>query len=98
MFQNARLLNVVMSGGGVKGIAYVGVFDAIRRAGFIPQNTAGTSAGALAAVLAGAGYDAQGMWEALEALKLDKLHSRSLVRKVPAVKYLAAFANGRYNI
>ncbi len=92
MVRNVKQLNVVMSGGGVKGIAYIGAFEAIRKAGFVPRNTAGTSAGALAAVLSGAGYDTQGMWEALDALEFDKLQNHNLEKKVPAVRHLISFA------
>lgn len=92
MYRNAKLLNIIMGGGGVKGIAYVGVFDAIKKRGFAPRNLAGVSAGAIAAALAGAGYDAQGMWDTLEAFEFDKLHMDSIEKKVPAVRYLAEFA------
>lgn len=92
MYRNARLLNIIMGGGGVKGIAYVGAFEAIKRNGFVPQNLAGVSAGSIVAALAGAGYDAQGMWDTLEAFEFDKLHMDSVEKKVPVVRYLAEFA------
>ena len=92
MYRNVKRLNILLSGGGVKGIAFVGTFDVIKRKGFLPVNLAGVSAGAIAAVLTGAGYNAEGMWETLEALELEKLSLNSVEKKVPAVRYLAAFA------
>ncbi|BBX69756.1 patatin-like phospholipase family protein [Mycolicibacterium psychrotolerans] len=47
--------DLVLSGGGVKGIALVGAVSALVDAGYVPQRISGTSAGALVgAVLAGA--------------------------------------------
>ena len=45
--------NVVLEGGGVKGIAYAGVFSVLDRQGILPQveRVAGTSAGAIQATL-----------------------------------------------
>lgn len=92
MYRNAKLLNIVMGGGGVKGIAYAGAIDAVRRKGFVPQSLAGVSAGAIAAALVGAGYDAQGMWDTLETLEFDKLYVDAIEKRVPVVKYLAEYA------
>lgn len=92
MYKNIRLLNIIMGGGGVKGIAYVGVIDALKRGGFAPQNIAGVSAGAIAASLAGAGYDSQGMWDTLETLEFGKLNLDTIEKRVPVLKYLSDFA------
>jgi NTE family protein len=92
MIRSIKRLNIIMSGGGMKGIAYVGAFDSIRKKGFLPVNLAGTSSGAIAAALAGAGYPSEGMWDAMESLEFDKFNGTTIHRKVPAVQYLESFA------
>ncbi len=92
MYRNIRRLNILLGGGGVKGIAYVGTFDAIRKKGYMPVNLAGVSSGAIAATLACAGYNTEGMWNTLEALELDKFSLNTIEKKVPAVRYLSAYA------
>jgi NTE family protein len=92
MYRNIKRLNVVLSGGGVKGIAYVGTFEVLKKKGFLPVNMAGVSSGSIAAALAGAGYNAEGMWNTLEAFELEKFNQNTIEKKVPAVRYLAAYA------
>lgn len=59
--------NLVFQGGGVKGIAYVGVLDALERAGVLAGVThvAGTSAGAITAALVACGATAGDLSDAL---------------------------------
>jgi NTE family protein len=59
--------NLVFQGGGVKGIAYVGVLDALERAGVLAGVTrvAGTSAGAITAALVACGATAADLSDAL---------------------------------
>lgn len=53
--------NLVFEGGGVKGIAYVGALDILDQEGIFQdiERVAGTSAGALIAVLVGLGYSTE---------------------------------------
>jgi NTE family protein len=92
MYRNIKRLNIILSGGGVKGIAFVGAFDVIRKKGYLPLNLAGVSAGAIAAALASAGYNAEGMWNTLETLEMEKFNLNTIEKKVPAVRYLAEYA------
>ncbi|MDO4691700.1 MAG: patatin-like phospholipase family protein [Porphyromonadaceae bacterium] len=61
--------NLVFEGGGVKGIAYVGALEVLQEAGIFEriERVAGTSAGAIVAVLLGIGYTPEEikkiMWE-----------------------------------
>ncbi len=50
--------NLVFEGGGVKGIAYAGALEVLQEKNILPkiQRVAGTSAGAIVAVLVGLGY------------------------------------------
>jgi NTE family protein len=54
--ENEKRIDLVLEGGGVKGIGLVGALAVLDERGFEPQNIAGTSAGAIAAVLTAAGY------------------------------------------
>lgn len=92
MIRPFRKINMVLGGGGVKGIAYIGMFDAFRRRGYIPGNIAGVSAGALAGSLAAAGYDAAGMWRAMERFDFEKIQIDKLHDKVPVVKRYLDYA------
>ncbi len=56
-------LGMVLSGGGARGLAHVGVLKALTEEGIEPQVLAGTSAGAIVAALYAAGYSAAEMLE-----------------------------------
>jgi NTE family protein len=51
-------VDLVCEGGGVRGVALVGALAVLEERGFLPQNLAGTSAGAVVATLKAAGYTA----------------------------------------
>ena len=59
--------NLVFEGGGVKGIAYAGAMEVLDKEGIIPnvERVAGTSAGAMMAVLVGLRYSADEVKEIL---------------------------------
>jgi len=59
-------VNLVLSGGAARGIAHLGVLQALKEKGIKVKRVSGVSAGAIVAVLLGAGY------EPLEILKLVK--------------------------
>ncbi|HEY7256765.1 MAG TPA: patatin-like phospholipase family protein [Solirubrobacterales bacterium] len=68
----------VLSGGGVKGIAFAGAVAAAEEAGYTEwMRLAGTSAGAIAAMALAVGYDAGGMREALEATDYTRIGESS---------------------
>lgn len=92
MRQYPRKLNLVMGGGGVKGIAYIGAFEAMKKRGYIPGGIAGVSAGALAGSLAAAGYDSAGMWDAMDKFDFEKIQVDQLKAKVPAIKRFEEYA------
>jgi len=62
-------VDLVFEGGGVKGIGLIGALSVLEERGFLPQNMAGASAGAMVAVLHAAGYSAQELREII--LELD---------------------------
>jgi NTE family protein len=62
--------NLVFEGGGVKGIAYVGALEVLDREGILNdiERVAGTSAGAMVAVMVALNYTAEEMRQVLEGL------------------------------
>lgn len=64
----------VFSGGGVKGIAFAGAIKAAEEAGYTEwERLAGTSAGAIAAMALAAGYDADGIRDALRGTDYTRI-------------------------
>lgn len=64
--------NVVLEGGGVKGIGHVGAIRALEHAGYTFQNVAGSSAGAIVASLIAAGYSGDEMRELMKSVDYRK--------------------------
>ena len=66
--------NLVFEGGGVKGIAYVGALEVLEKEGILQniKRVAGTSAGAMMAVLVGLRYTAEEVREILWDLNFKK--------------------------
>jgi NTE family protein len=56
-------LGLVLSGGGARGIAHIGVIDALREHGIEPEVIAGSSSGAIVGALAAAGHPTETMLE-----------------------------------
>jgi NTE family protein len=56
-------LGLVLSGGGARGIAHIGVVSALREHGLQPDFIAGSSSGAIVGALAAAGHSTQTMLE-----------------------------------
>ncbi len=56
-------LGLVLSGGGARGIAHIGVLDALREHGIQPDLIAGSSSGAIVGALAAAGHSTETMLE-----------------------------------
>jgi NTE family protein len=56
-------LGLVLSGGGARGIAHVGVIDALRNHGLMPDFIAGSSSGAIVGALAAADHPTETMLE-----------------------------------
>ena len=51
-----KRVDIVLEGGGVKGVALAGAISVLEEEGYQPQNVAGASAGAIIATLLAAGY------------------------------------------
>jgi NTE family protein len=70
-------IDLVLEGGGVKGIGLVGAVSVLHERGFRPQNLAGTSAGAIAACLLAAGYEPEELRALLFELDFNEFKDRA---------------------
>lgn len=72
--------NLVFEGGGVKGIAYIGAIDELRNRGILDdiQRVAGTSAGAINAILVGLNYSKEDIEHILMTLDFTDFMDDSL--------------------
>jgi NTE family protein len=80
---NEDRVDLVFQGGGVKGIALVGAYSVLEERGFRPQNIAGTSAGAIVATLAAAGYTSAELHDILASLEFSQFLDRALEDRIP---------------
>jgi Predicted esterase of the alpha-beta hydrolase superfamily len=97
MNSEPKLLNIALGGGGVKGIAFIGAFDAMERRGYSPGNIVGVSAGSIAGVLAASGYNSLGLWNAMDKLDFGNIEFGKITEKVPAIKMAMDYYENRIN-
>lgn len=69
----AKPLGISLSGGGARGIAHIGVLQALEAHDIYPQHLSGTSAGALVGVLYAAGYSPPDILTIFKESSLAKL-------------------------
>ncbi|MDR1917375.1 MAG: patatin-like phospholipase family protein [Christensenellaceae bacterium] len=73
--------DLIIEGGGVKGIALAGAICELEKNGYRPKNVAGTSAGAIIASLLSAGYTAAEIEKELKKLDYKKILGEDLIDK-----------------
>ena len=78
--------DLVFEGGGVKGIGLAGALETLEEREYMPQNVAGTSAGAITAALLAAGYSAAELREVIVALDYRQFQDRAWEDKVPLIE------------
>lgn len=95
---NVLSADAVFEGGGVKGIGLVGAIAVAEERGYLWQNVAGTSAGAIVATMVAAGYSAAEMKEIMNELDYNKFTDKGLLDRIPLVGKLASviFEKGIY--
>jgi NTE family protein len=76
-------LDLVLDGGGVRGIALVGALAALEGAGYEPARVAGTSAGAVVGALVAAGVRGPALQAAMEELDYRRFEDKSRAHRVP---------------
>lgn len=79
-------VDLVFEGGGVKGIGLAGALATLEEAGYLPQNVAGTSAGAISAALLAAGYTAAELREIILELDYRAFQDRGWEDRVPVIE------------
>jgi NTE family protein len=84
---------LVLSGGGFRGLAHIGVIKALEEAGVEPTHVSGTSAGAVVAALYARGYSSQEMLGVFEGIQLFSLqnYARGKPGWVDTEKFTAHF-------
>ena len=87
---DTKLVDLVLEGGGVKGIGLAGAYEALVRNGFEPANIAGTSAGAIAAALIAAGYTPVELRKEILGLDYRQFQDESWEDKLPLIDRTAS--------
>jgi NTE family protein len=77
--------DLVLEGGGVKGIGLAGAVAAITEAGYQPQRVSGTSAGALVGAIAAAGAHGEQLGDILRTLDFRAVADRHGLGLVPLI-------------
>lgn len=93
--QNQRpKVGLVLSGGGAKGVAHIGILKAMEEAGLTPDYITGTSMGSIVGGLYSIGYSADELKVIVESANWDEL----LTNKIPLdkVTFEEKFYYGRY--
>ncbi|SFG88594.1 patatin-like phospholipase family protein [Sporolactobacillus nakayamae] len=85
------LIDIVFSGGGVKGFAFAGALQVLERTGYTFKRTAGTSAGSIVAALIAAGYTAKELESIIGDMDTNKLLEPSMRMRFPLVKWLRLY-------
>lgn len=79
----SRHFDLVCEGGGVRGIALVGALEVLEDAGYIAQNRAGTSAGAIVATLHAAGFEAKELRDIIGETNFSSFIDLGLLDRIP---------------
>jgi len=84
----------VFSGGGIKGFALIGAYEAIEKSGFEFKRLAGTSAGSIICAFVMAGYKSDEILEMMDELDLKMLlDARKSFLPLPFTKWISLYWN-----
>ncbi len=78
-----KYVDLVFEGGGVRGIALAGALAVIEERGYLPQNMAGTSAGAIVATLRAAGYQGEELHRIIASQDYRQLIQADWIDHIP---------------
>ncbi|WP_175991069.1 patatin-like phospholipase family protein [Bacillus sp. Marseille-Q1617] len=81
----------VFSGGGVKGLALIGAYQAIEERGLRIKRVAGTSAGAIVAAFIAAGYSSSELKDIMEEMDIKKLLDTNAFVSLPFIKWFRIY-------
>ena len=88
-------MDLVLEGGGVKGVALAGAFSVLEERGYVPETLAGASAGAIVAALIAAGYGAEELHRIVGGLDYERFKDRSWMDRIPLVGSLLSVLTDR---
>lgn len=78
-FHMKQKCNVVLAGGGVKGIGHIGAICALEKQGYCFEHMAGSSAGAIVASFLAAGYTGEEMQALMQDIDYEKFRHESFL-------------------
>ncbi len=78
-------VDLVLEGGGVKGIALAGALAVLEERGYEPRSLAGASAGAIAATLYAAGYSAEELHHELARIPFQEFLDEGFEDRIPLI-------------
>ncbi|WP_201713466.1 patatin-like phospholipase family protein [Rossellomorea arthrocnemi] len=81
----------VFSGGGIKGLALIGAYQAIEEKGYTFKRLAGTSAGAVIAAFIAAGYSSREILKIMDDVDLKKLLDSNAIISLPIIKWFRVY-------
>jgi predicted acylesterase/phospholipase RssA len=87
-----RRLGLALGGGGMRGLAHVGVLRALERAGIYPDLISGTSIGAIMGALYSRGHSPDAILEMFQ----KEVASGALLRRVPGAEILKTWSLFRF--
>ncbi|MCQ2011495.1 MAG: patatin-like phospholipase family protein [Sporolactobacillus sp.] len=85
------IIDIVFSGGGVKGFAFAGALQVLEKAGYTFKRTAGTSAGSIVAALIAAGYTSKDLKKIMSEMDTNKLLEPSVRMRFPLFKWFRLY-------
>jgi NTE family protein len=85
MSTDTKRVDLVLEGGGMKGIGHLGALEVLAERGYEPQNLAGTSGGAVLATLLAAGYSPPEMYDLMGSLDFKRFMDETSEGGVPLV-------------
>lgn len=93
-----KLVDLVLEGGGVKGIALVGAISEMVHAGYSIQRVAGASAGAIVGAFVASGCSPERMSEIMRSVEYEKFQDATWLSRFGTAGKLASaiFLNGMY--
>ncbi|MGM0751429.1 MAG: patatin-like phospholipase family protein [Bacillota bacterium] len=81
----------VFSGGGIKGLALIGAYQALEEKGYRFKRLAGTSAGAVIAAFIAAGYSSRELLKIMDDLDFNKLLDSNAIISLPIIKWFRVY-------
>ncbi|MGM0864574.1 MAG: patatin-like phospholipase family protein [Bacillota bacterium] len=81
----------VFSGGGIRGLALIGAYQALEEKGYKFKRLAGTSAGAVIAAFIAAGYSSRELLKIMDDIEFSKLMDSNAIISLPIIKWFRVY-------